>query len=161
MRVALRKLNFEHEWAYDCINHKGFTITEPPFSDVDKTIRNMYGARSPLFGTTYGDMNEFAERVRCSCGRTVGAAFEGEKCSYCGTLVEDRDVDIKYTGWLSWGNLHVINPLYYHRLQSALSKKILEGIISNENIITPNGIIRKHDEVLEVKKTNMVYWNIG
>ena len=51
--------------------------------------------------------------------------------------------------------------LLYHRLQSALSKKNLENIISNENIITSSGIIRKHTDVLEVKKSMLTYHNIG
>ena len=161
MKIRFTRLNFEHEWANDCITKRGFTITEPPFSDVDKQIRNLHGPRSPLYGTTYGDTNEFAERYACKCGRTVGSAFEGEICEFCGQPVKDRDVDIKFTGWLSFSQYKIINPLYYHSWQSALSRKILEGIISNENIITPQGVIRKHDEALEVKKTSMMYWNIG
>lgn len=51
--------------------------------------------------------------------------------------------------------------LFYQRLQSALSKKVLENIISNENIITSSGIIRKHNDTLEVKKSQLVYHNIG
>jgi hypothetical protein len=46
-------------------------------------------------------------------------------------------------------------------MQSALSKKVLENIISNENIITANGQIRKHTDQIEVKKSMLVYHNIG
>lgn len=51
--------------------------------------------------------------------------------------------------------------LFYQRLSSALSKKNLENIISNENIITSQGIIRKHTDVIEVKKSMLTYHNIG
>lgn len=46
-------------------------------------------------------------------------------------------------------------------MQSALSRKILDDIISNENIITSQGIIRKKDDDIEVKKTSLKYHNIG
>ena len=51
--------------------------------------------------------------------------------------------------------------LYYKRLESALSKKGLENIISNENIITSNGVIRNYSDVIEVKKSMLQYHNIG
>ena len=49
----------------------------------------------------------------------------------------------------------------YQRLQSAISKKNLENIISNENLITSQGIIRKHSDQIESKKGALVYHNIG
>ena len=51
--------------------------------------------------------------------------------------------------------------LFYQRLSSAISKKNLEAIISNENLITSQGIIRKHNDAIEVKKTTLLYHNIG
>lgn len=51
--------------------------------------------------------------------------------------------------------------LYYHKLQSALSKKNLENIISNKNIITSNGILRRYNEEIESKKSTLKYHNIG
>jgi DNA-directed RNA polymerase subunit RPC12/RpoP len=143
------------------INGKGFLISEPPFSDVDKSVRNLDGPRSPRYGTTYGDTNEFMDRYRCKCGKYVGAAFEGETCPECGSKIEYKDVDVMMTGWLNFYPYKIINPLFYQRMQSALSKKILENIISNENIITSQGIIRKHTDTIEVKKSMLVYHNIG
>ena len=154
-------MNLESECMYDCIHGKGFLISDVPFSDIDKTIRNVDGPRSPRFGTTYGDQNEFADRFSCACGKFIGAAFEGEVCPECGTKIEHKDVDILYTGWINMSPFKLINPLFYQRLQSALSKKILENIISNENIITSQGIIRRHSDQLEVKKTLLTYHNIG
>lgn len=161
MRIKFSRMNLESECMYDCINGRGFIISDTPFSDVDKTIRNMDGPRSPRYGTTYGDNNEFMDRYHCKCGKYVGATFEGEVCPDCGTVIEYKDVDIMYTGWLNFYPYKIINPLFYQRLQSALSKKNLENIISNENIITSAGIIRKHTDVLEVKKSLLTYHNIG
>ena len=154
-------MNFESCCAWDVINGRGFLIKSVPFSDVDKSIRNMDGPRSPRYGTTYGDNNEFMDRFHCKCGRTIGAAFEGEICPHCGTVIENRDVDILYTGWLNFYPYKIISPLFYQRLQSALSKKVLESIISNENLITSQGIIRKYNDTIEVKKSMLMYHNIG
>lgn len=161
MRIKFSRINFESECAYDCINNKGFLINDTPFSDLDKSIRNIDGPRSPKYGTTYGDINEFMDRYHCKCGKYIGATFEGETCPECHTVIESRGVDILYTGWLNFYPYKLINPLYYQRLQSALSKKILENIISNENIITSNGIIRKYSDTIEVKKSMLTYHNIG
>ena len=161
MRINFKRMNFEEECAYDIINGHGFLIKDQPYADVDKSIKNMDGPRSPRYGTTYGDNNEFMDRFRCKCGRTIGAAFEGETCPHCGGVIEDKDVDILYTGWLNFYPYKIINPLMYQRLQSALSRKNLENIISNDNIITSSGIIRKHSDVIEVKKSMLTYHNIG
>ena len=42
-----------------------------------------------------------------------------------------------------------------------MSRKVLEDIISNENIITAQGTIRKHDDAIETKKGSLMYHNIG
>lgn len=110
MRIKFSRLNFESAWLEDCIKGKGFTISDTPFSDVDKSIRNMDGPRSPRYGTTYGDTNEFMDRYHCKCGRTIGAAFEGEECPFCHEKVEYTDVDILYTGWLNFYPYKIINP---------------------------------------------------
>ena len=110
MRTRFRRMNLETQCWYDLITDRGFLITEPPFSDIDKTIRNMDGPRSPRYGTTYGDTNEFMDRYRCKCGRYIGAAFEGETCPICGTKIEFKDVDITYTGWISLSPYKIINP---------------------------------------------------
>jgi hypothetical protein len=161
MRIKFSRMNLEAECMYDCINDKGFLITEMPYADIDKSVRNTNGPRSPRYGTTFGDTNEFNDRYRCQCGHYVGAAFEGRICEFCNTRVEFKDVDIKYTGWLNFSPFKIINPLFYQRMQSALSRKILEDIISNENIIDSNGRIRQKDDDLEVKKSILKYHNIG
>lgn len=161
MRIVFERMNLETECYNDCISGRGFLIDDMPFSDNDKKIRPVGGPRSPLYGTTYGDDNEFLDRYKCDCGRFIGAMFEGEICPECNTRVEFREVDIKVTGWINLYPYKIINPLYYQKLQSALSKKNLEAIISNENIITSNGQIRRHNSEVVVKKTTQMYYNIG
>lgn len=110
MRIKFSRLNFESEAMYDCINGRGFLITETPFADIDKSIRNMNGPRSPRYGTIYGDTNEFMERYSCKCGHYIGAAFEGETCPRCGSKIEYKDIDILYTGYLNFTPYKIINP---------------------------------------------------
>lgn len=158
-------MNLESECYYDCINDRGFLISEMPYADIDKSVRNANGPRSPRFGSTFNDNDAFSERYHCKCGHLVGKPFEGMECPECHTKVQFNDADIKYTGWLNFSPYKIINPLFYPRLQSALSKKILEDIISNESIITPQGLIRTKDDDVEVstKKTKSIlkYHNIG
>lgn len=161
MRIRFQKMNMEEECYYDLLDGKGFLIKDKPFSDADKTIRNMDGARSPRYGTTWGDSGEFLDRFRCKCGRYIGASFEGEICPDCKEPIEDQDIDMMQTGWLNFTPYKIINPYFYYKLQSALSKKILENIISNDNIITSNGLIRHYKEDIEVKKSLLKYHNIG
>lgn len=161
MRIKFSRLNLESECFYDVINDKGFLIKDAPFSDIDKSIRTMDGPRSPRYGTTYNDPSEFMDRYHCKCGKYIGATFEGEVCPDCNTVIEYTDVNILHTGWLNFSPFKIINPLYYQRLQSALSKKNLENIISNENIITSNGVIRRYSDTIEVKKSMLTYHNIG
>ncbi len=111
MRIKFSRINLETEALHDLINNRGFLITEPPFSDIDKSVRNFSGPRSPNYGTTYGDINEFADRYTCSCKKHIGAVFEGEECPDCKTKIEYTDVDILYTGWLSFYPYKIINPL--------------------------------------------------
>jgi hypothetical protein len=161
VKIRFSRINFENECYWDQIHDRGFLIKDTPFSDVDKSIRTMDGPRSPRYGTTYGDNNEFMDRYRCKCGKHIGAMFEGEICPECNSKIEFTDVDIMYTGWLNFYPYKIISPIYYLKLQSALSKKFLENIIANDNIITSNGIIRKHNETIEVKKSLLTYHNIG
>ena len=161
MKIKFSRINFDSECYKDLLNGKGFIITEPPFSDADKSVRSANGPRSAKYGTTFGDTNEFMDRYRCNCGRFIGATFEGEVCPICESEVTYKDIDIMQTGYLDFSPFHLINPLYFHKLQSALSKKNLENIISNKNIITSNGILRRYNDDVEVKKSMLKYHNIG
>lgn len=110
MRVAFERMNLETECFYDLINGRGFLINDKPYSDVDKKIRPAGGPRSPLYGTTFRDDGEFLDRYKCSCGKFIGAMFEGEVCPECKTEVKFRDVDIGFTGWLNFSPYKIINP---------------------------------------------------
>jgi hypothetical protein len=154
-------MDYEVECQLDLVHGNGFLIENVAFSDTDKSIANISGPRSPLFGTTYSDNNSFADRYRCECGKFVGAVFEDQECPTCRTRIEFRDVDILYTGWMNFYPYKLINPLLYHKLQSALSKAHLDNIIGSDSMITSAGVIRRYDDEIEVKKKFLKYHNIG
>jgi len=45
MRIKFDLLNFESECFKDLSENRGFLIADPPFSDVDKQIKNVDGPR--------------------------------------------------------------------------------------------------------------------
>lgn len=110
MRIQFERMNFESECAHDIIWGRGFLINQQPYADIDKSIKNMDGPRSPRYGSSYSDVQEFNDRYRCECQRTIGAAFEGEICPFCGKKVEYKDVDILYTGWINFAPYKIISP---------------------------------------------------
>lgn len=115
MRIKFSRMNWESECLYDCIYGNGFLISEEPFSDIDKSIRNMNGPRSPRYGSEMNDSsannpNIFQERYSCKCGNLVGSQFEGEVCPICGEKIEYREADPMITGWLNFSPYHLLNP---------------------------------------------------
>ena len=161
MRVNFDHMNYEIECMNDLANGNGFIINDVAYSDTDKKIANLEGPRSPLYGTNFNDSNAFNDRYRCECGKYNGAIFEGDYCPSCNSKIEFRDVNILYTGYLNFYPYKLINPLLYRKLQSALSKKILEEIIGSDVRISSNGVIRQYNDDIPVKKGNLKYYNIG
>ena len=143
-KVRFKRRNWDADYAYDIINGLGFTITEPAiFQDDHSDKKSLYGARSPLYGTDFQDEQAFIERHRCTCGAIKGAAFVGQECPICHTIVDYKDTDIKVTGWISLGENYIIQPLYYNILGEAIGKKVLLDIVMRKNVVDKNGNIRK------------------
>ena len=148
--VRFKRRNWDTDYLYDIINNRGFTITEPTtITDDDGKKKTLYGARSPLFGTDYGDEQAFIERYRCKCGEFQGAQFEGEVCPFCETKIEFRDVDVGYTGWISLGKDSIIQPYYYNLLLSAIGKSNLPEMVNVKKKVDKNGNMRnlRPDEI--------------
>lgn len=141
--VRLTRLNWDVEFLKDIISNNGFIITEPAtFQLDDNKQKSLYGARSPLYGTSYEDETAFIERYRCKCGEFKGRIFEGEECPLCHTKVEYKDANIEFTGWISLGNNYVINPYYYNRLCECIGKNTLPEIINTKTVVDKDGIMR-------------------
>ena len=141
-RIKFRRLNWDVQFHVDMMNGLGFQITEPVEVSLDGTKeRTLYGAQSPLYGTTYGDEREFIERYRCRCGKTRSRQYEGETCPFCGTKVESRGSDIRICGWITLGdsNARIINPLYFRILSKAIGRVFAEEIVLPKMKVDRNG----------------------
>ena len=152
-RVKLRRLNWDVEFYTDLMNGNGFIITEPATVSLDGSKeKSLYGARSPLYGSTYGDENEFMERWRCKCGAFNSRLFEGEECPYCHTKVEYREVNLKMTGWITLGTNVIVNPYYYNLLAKHLGKQVIKEIVEGKHKITTDGKkVKPTEDDYEVK----------
>lgn len=147
--VHVVRRNWDIDFYNDILSGDGFIITEPAIVSLDDSkVKSMYGAQSPLYGTSYEDDQAFIERYRCKCGEFKGKLFEGEVCPICHEPVEYRGNDVKVTGWISLGNdSKCINPYYYQLLVKLIGKKVFPDIINcrqkvdidgNTSIADPN-----------------------
>lgn len=139
-KVRIRRLNWDALFYSTLLDGTGFIITEPAEINLDGTKKKaMYGAQSPLYGTTYEDEQSFVERYRCQCGAFKSRQFEGEICPICGTPVEFRDSNINTVGWISLGDYKIINPYYFNLLSQTIGKKVFPDIIYAKYKITTDG----------------------
>lgn len=139
-KVIFKRRNWDEDFYYDIINGDGFIITEPAKVNLDGSDqKSLYGADSPLYGTSYEDENAFIERYRCQCGEFRSRQFEGQMCPICKTKVEYRDSNINVTGWISLGSNRIINPYYYQILNSAIGGTVFPDIIYAKYKITTDG----------------------
>lgn len=139
-KVRIRRINWDSLFYSTLLDGSGFIITEPAEVALDGNKKKaMYGAQSPLYGTSYEDEQSFVERYRCQCGAFKSRQFEGEICPICGTKVEARDSDINVTGWISLGKFRIINPYYFNLLSQTIGKKVFPDIIYAKYKITKDG----------------------
>lgn len=146
-KVKARRINWDVQFYTDLMNGDGFIITEPAAVSLDGSKAKSYnGARSPRYGSTYGDEDEFMERWRCQCGTFTSRLFEGEVCPYCNHKVEYREVNIKMTGWITLGSNVCVNPYYYNILAKLIGKQVISDIVIGKHKITLDGKKVKPDE---------------
>ena len=127
-RTVLYRLNWDTQFYVDMMNGIGFKITEPVVISMDGSKeRTLYGAQSPLYGSTYGDEQDYVERFRCQCGRTKSRQYEGEICPFCNGKVEYKESNINICGYITVpGDAFVIQPLYFRILAKAIGKDFAE-----------------------------------
>ena len=135
--------DWDVEYYTDMARGNGFVIDEPAIISFDNTKKKtMYGAQSPLYGTTYDDEDAFIERYRCECtddGGLKGRLYEGEICKKCGKPVTYKGFNIKITGWILLHDAKCINPYYYEILLKLVGKKVLPDIINGKLKIDIDG----------------------
>lgn len=129
-KTKLHWVSWDTLFLDDIINHDGFIITDPPTVSMDgKKERSMFGPNSPLYGSTFGDEQEYMEKYRCKCGAFKGLQFKGEECPLCHTKIESREMDIKKTGWISLGKEKIINPYWFKVFTRLIGAKPFNEII--------------------------------
>lgn len=137
--AVLYRMNWDDEFYHDMQSGLGFEITEPTVVTMDETKeKTLYGARSPLYGTTYGDERAFSERFRCRCGMLHSKQYEGEICPKCKSPVEEKGNNIRICGYISLVNsgAHAIQPLYFRILAQAIGKDFSEIVICKKIVDT-------------------------
>lgn len=146
-KVKFSRLDLDVEFYSDIINGNGFIISEPAEMTIDGVKKkSLYGAQSPLYGTSYEDEQSFIERYRCECGAFKSRQFEGEVCPICGTKIECRDSDINIMGWISLGNDKIISPYYYEKFTKEIGKPF-SHIIQSRCKVDINGQMQKIEAV--------------
>lgn len=150
-------IDFDKECERDILINKGFVICEPAYK---KGVKNKLGTHSPLFGSDWDDDDSFAERFRCTCGELKGKTYKDDICPMCGDPVTFKDVDYKIFGWIVLQNNHIVHPLWYNIIETAIGAKILDEIIRFEKPTDINGHILTDLSDTNIK-TSTPFYNIG
>ena len=132
--------NWNIDYLEDIVSGRGFTISEPAETIIDREkVKSLYGANSPLYGTSYDDEQSFIERYQCRCGAFRGKEFENGTCPLCDTVVQYKDMDIEFTGWIDLGTNKVINPYYFRLLSSVLGRSNFNELIFTNHRVDRDG----------------------
>lgn len=146
-RAMLYRLDWDSCFYADMQMGIGFQIDEPVAINLDGSKdRTLYGAASPLYGTTYGDENDCIGRYRCLCGRLKGRQYEGEVCPFCKKPVEAKETNINICGYITihGEETYLIQPLYFRILAQAIGKTFSEIIYAKYKVDT-DGIRKRVD----------------
>ena len=146
VHVRINRTNWDVDYIDSLRNGTGFTITEPAAVTIDGgKKKTLFGPRSELYGTTYGDEHEFAEQYSCPCGKIIGRMYEGEECPFCHGKVRSVGDNIKITGWISLGKDKIINPMYYQLLMSAIGRQVFVDIVTSRKKVDKDGQVSRPD----------------
>lgn len=108
--------------------NKGFLV-RPSHKNIKKEIKNPDGIFSSKFGRSLDDVNEFGNRYKCECGKTIYRINNGTTCPHCNTKVRYVDDDFEYMGFLKLDSYYIIHPNLYKSVQYFLGGKILDNIL--------------------------------
>lgn len=142
--------DYDAKCQYDLMNGHGFMITNTSWADKQCMYPNADGPRSTNFGFPKGEYSNI-DNFRCECGELIGSFLKGEICPKCGTMVENRDIDLKTTGWISFGKYKVIHPVFYEQLSSSIGSKAFQNIISYEHAYSTTGVRKDIHEEFYIK----------
>ena len=153
--TVLERIDFDDERDIDLLTNNGFIISDS--HGIKKDLKDPNSIFSPKYGQTLKDVNPFANRYRCECGKTQHKINDGIKCKYCGTKVKYVDDNFEYTGWIVLNDPYVvIHPGLFKSIEFIIGKDVLDNILKVEKPKDSDG----HE--MEVKTpSDEPYYNIG
>lgn len=107
---------------------KAFQI-QSNYKNIKKEMKNPYGIFSSMYGRTLSDVDEYGNRYKCDCGKTISRINEGTTCPYCGTKVKYVDDDFEFCGFLVLDNHFIIHPNLFKVIQNLVGVNTLDNIL--------------------------------
>lgn len=166
----MERINLDEECKKDISTGNGFIISSPK-ATIKKDIKDPNGIFSSKFGQKLGDMDPFADRYSCQCGRLKKRINNGVECEFCHTKCKYVDDNFKMFGWIVLKDkFHVIHPDLYKSIdfffgqskvnvakKSQKKGSILQNILFYNIQIDKNGF---EDQVINPPK-NEPFFGIG
>ena len=117
--MKLERINLEHEYYTDMIEHNGFRIeNENPYSATDPDL--------------LVNSSKFTDcEYRCDCGAFIGRDIIGQKCPRCGSEILLHSLNFQYTGWIDISPHRIIAPAYFIILKRVLGNNLTNYILGN------------------------------
>ena len=159
-KAKLEILNLDNERQKDILSGEGFFIKEP--QGIKKDIKSIDSILSSRYGDTAGDVNPFANRYRCDCGKLTSRINQGILCDTCKTIVQYRDDNFKITGWICLTEKYVIHPNLYKTIAFFIGVEKLDNIIDPDIQINEDGhIVRTRKKYTVGQKKDEPFFGIG
>ena len=128
--TMLQRINLDDERMNDINTDNGFIISDP--NGIKKDIKDPNGMFSSKYGQTLKDMNPYATRYKCECGREMFKVNEGTRCPICEKEVKFVDDNFNYFGWKVLKDYYFIHPNLYKSLRTVIGKTQLDNILNYE-----------------------------
>lgn len=107
---------------------RGFEV-KPNYKSTKKELKNPDGIFSSKFGRNLSDVDEYGNRYKCDCGKTISRINEGTTCPYCHTKVKYVDDDFGYNGFLVLNDYYIIHPRMFETIKNLIGARVLDNII--------------------------------
>lgn len=169
----LERIDFDKEKEEDLKKGKGFIISVPQKSSLNKDIKNPNGIFSTRFGQRLGDMNPYIDQYSCQCGALKSSSNDGLECDKCGTICRYVGDDFSIFGWIEIDKEYgIINPDMFKLLDSffgrskyvknkKIKKEIKKGSVLLNMIEYDKEIDQNGHEVGNKIKNGEPYYGIG
>ena len=157
----LERINLDKEREKDLLSGNGFIIVEPNSikKDIANGINTIFSSR---YGQTLQDVNAFADRYKCKCGRLKSRINHGIKCPVCGERVKFLDDDFEYFGWIVLrGDYYLIHPNLYKSLEFLIGPTKLYNIIHRVDEKDINGYSTESKKTTEQILKEEPFYGIG